>query len=181
VFHGVGIPIEAMKRLVSHDGDEVIRQRAARALSLMARDTSAPLLVHDTRLMETLSNRALRDTSNDVRIEAAVAFACWPALLKAPMAQHEAILDALTHLANSQSVLPEVMARALKDQASHPENRIPKAHRNKFLEALARIATSAEAPILNFMLAMDYRVSVLTGLVWIARLQIGPVQIMPPT
>jgi hypothetical protein len=146
VFHGDGILIEAMKRLVTHDGDEVIRKRAARALRLMARDTSAPLLVHDTRLMETLSNRALHDTSNDVRIEAAEAFARCAGLIKAPMAQHEAILDALTHLANSPSVLPEVMARALKDQASHPENRVPMAQRNKLLEALARIATSAEAP-----------------------------------
>ena len=142
VFHGDGILIELLKRFVVYEEDAVIRKRAARALRLMARETSAPLLVHDNQLMEFLSHRALHDTNNDVRTEAAEAFARLAGLIKAPMAQHDAVLDALTHLACSRNVVPDVMARASKEQASHPENRKPMANREKLMVALAKIALS---------------------------------------
>ena len=146
VFHGDGILIETMKRLVAHDSDVVIRKRAARALRLMARETSAPMLVHDFRLMETLSHHALHDCNDEVRAEAAEAFARCAGLITAPMSQHQAVLDALTHLACSPLVLPEVIARAVKEQASHPENREPMAKREHLMAALSKIAISTESP-----------------------------------
>jgi hypothetical protein len=145
VFHGDGVLVELLKRFVVYEDDAVIRKRAARALRLLARDISAPLLVHDNQLMECLSYRALHDTSSDVRTEAAEAFAKCAGLIKAPMAQHDAVLDALTHLACSPHVVPDVMARALKEQASHPENRRPMANRQNLMVALARIAVSVDA------------------------------------
>jgi hypothetical protein len=145
VFHGDGILVEVLKRFVVYENDAIVRKRAARALRLMARETSAPLLVHDNQLMEFLSHRALHDVSSDVRMEAAEAFARCAGLIKAPMAQHDAVLDALTHLASSPYVLPDVMARALKEQASHKENRKPMAKREKLMVALAKIGVSKES------------------------------------
>jgi hypothetical protein len=142
VFHGEGVLVELLKRFVGHDDDAVIRKRAARTLKLLARDTSAPLLVHDIQLMECLSYRALHDINKDVRVEAAEAFAKCAALIKAPMAEHDAVLDALTHLAASPNINANVMARALKAQAAHPENRRAMAKRGELMAALAKIAIS---------------------------------------
>ena len=147
VFHGEGILVGLLKRFVVQDDDAIIRKRAARTLKLLARDTSVPLLVHDNQLMECLSQRAFHDTNVEVRAEAAEAFTRFAALIKAPMAQHDAVLDALSHLAASPNTNADVIARALRAQASHPENRKAMLQRGKLMAALANIATSGEASI----------------------------------
>ncbi len=142
VFHGDGMLVDMLKKFLHYEDDPVIRKRAARTLRLMARETSVPLLIHDNKLMEILSNRALHDVCGEVRAEAAEAFARCAGLVKAAMAQHDAVLEALTHLANSPHVPADVMARAVMEQAYYPENRLPLAKREKLLGALAKIAVS---------------------------------------
>jgi hypothetical protein len=145
IFHDDGRILECMKRLLVDEPDAVVRQRAARTLRLLTGESSAPILVHDTDLMDRLSRAALHDDWEKVRIEAAEAFAKCASLVRAPMPQHEAILEALTHLASSNHISLEVLARAFKEQASHVNNRTPMAGRDKLLQALARIALSDEA------------------------------------
>jgi hypothetical protein len=147
IFHEDGRILESMKRLMVDDPDAVVRQRAARTLRLLTSESSAPILVHDTDLMDRLSRAALHDEQGKVRIEAAEAFAKCASLVRAPMPQHEAILEALTHLASANHVSLEVLARAFKEQASHVNNRTPMAGRDKLLQALARIALSEEASL----------------------------------
>jgi hypothetical protein len=147
IFHEDGRILECMKRLMVDDLDAVVRQRAARTLRLLTSESSAPILVHDTDLMDRLSRAALHDEQGKVRIEAAEAFAKCASMVRAPMPQHEAILEALTHLASANHISLEVLARAFKEQASHVNNRIPMAGRDKLLQALARIALSEEASI----------------------------------
>lgn len=145
VFHGEGILVEILRRYVTYTEDATLRKRAARALRLLARETSAPLMVHDNQLMKVLSQSALHDTSSEVRAEAAEAFARCASLVKAPMAQHEAMLDALTHLSSGPQAIPaDVMARALKEQATHPENRKALIQRKTLMVALGQIAMSNE-------------------------------------
>eukprot|EP00980_Cylindrotheca_fusiformis_P026368 scaffold15973_cov120-Cylindrotheca_fusiformis.AAC.9 len=148
VFHGEGIIIEILRRFVAYKEDATLRKRAVRVLRLLARETSAPLMVHDNRLMKVLSERALHDTNTEVRAEAAEAFAKCASLVKAPMAQHEAMLDALTHLSTGhQSISADVMARALKEQASQPENRKALIKRSALVTALGQIAMSGESSL----------------------------------
>jgi hypothetical protein len=147
IFHEDGRILECMKRLMVDDPDAVVRQRAARTLRLLTSESSAPILVHDTDLMDRLSRAALHDEQGKVRIEAAEAFAKCASMVRAPMPQHEAILEALTHLASANHISLEVLARAFKEQASHVNNRIPMAGRDKLLQALARIAISEEASL----------------------------------
>lgn len=148
VFHGEGILVEILRRYVTYTEDATLRKRAARALRLLAQETSAPLLVHDNRLMKVLSERALHDMSPEVRAEAAEAFARCASLVKAPMAQHEAMLDALTHLSRGPQAIPaEVMARALKEQASQPENRKALIKRKALMATLGQIAISNESSV----------------------------------
>ena len=145
VFHGDGLLLSVMERLMVEESEAQIRKRAARMLRLLACETSAPLLVHDSELMKTLSKTALHDPSQQVRSEAAEAFTRCSTLIKAPSPEHHAILDALTHLAQSDFIMPEVLARAFKEQAKHPSNRVPMAERHDLLEALSEIAASMEA------------------------------------
>jgi hypothetical protein len=146
VFHGEGILVEILTRYVTHMEDVTVRRRAARALRLVTQETSAPLMVHNNKLMKVLSERALHDSSSEVRAEAAEAFARCASLVKAPMAQHDAMLDALTHLASNPQAIPaDVMARALRDQASHSENRKAMAKREALMTALCQIAMSPES------------------------------------
>ena len=149
IFHGDGILLKAMKRLLIDDTDAVVRQRAARTLRLLVSESSAPVLIHDVDLMDRLSHIALHDDSPKVRLEAAEAFARCASLVQSPMPQHQAILEALVHLANCccshRTVSMNVLARVLKEQASHVNNRAPMVHRDPLLEALASIALSAEA------------------------------------
>ena len=146
VFHGDGIILEVLKKYINSN-DLSIRKRAARALRLIIRETSAPLMVHDSQLMKILSERALHDSSREVRSEAAQAFARCASLVKAPSSHHEAILDALTYLASSPGTVPlDVMARVIKEQARlGPENRKAMVERQTLMDAVGRIAISTES------------------------------------
>jgi len=145
VFHGDGMLIELLKRFLLHEDDYIVRKRAARTLRLLARESSVSLMINDNKLMDILSSRALHDSSNEVRAEAAEAFARCAGLIKAAMAQHDAVLEALSHLASSPHVQADVMARAVKQQACHPENRVPLAKHGKLLMALCKIAVCPKA------------------------------------
>jgi hypothetical protein len=145
VFHGDGILIESLKRLLEHDDDAVIRKRASRALRLMARDIAAPFLVQDSQLVEALTRRVLNDASKEVRIEAAEALTCYAGLVKASMGQHDAVLKILTSLAFTPGVSTEAVARAFRAQANHAENRKSLARCDRVIDVLARIAVSDEA------------------------------------
>ena len=144
VLHGDGILIDICKRLVEHDNDSMIRKRSARALRLMARDSVAPLLMGNPRLIDTLAHRVLHDKSNEVRAEAAEALTRCAGLVNATMDHHGDVLDMLTNLANRSDVSPDVVARAFREQASHVENRIPMARSCKLIAAIASIAISTQ-------------------------------------
>lgn len=148
VLYGDGMLVELLKRLLVYDNDAVVRKRAAKTLRVMVRDSSVPLMIHDNHLMDVLSSRALRDPNHEVRAEAAEAFARCAGLIKAAMAHHDAVLEALSNLANSPHVHPEVMTRAVKEQACHPENRVSLARHGKLLAALSKIAVSPEVSAL---------------------------------
>ncbi|CAJ1966689.1 unnamed protein product [Cylindrotheca closterium] len=148
VFHGEGILVEILRRCISNEEDVTVRKRAVRAIRLLATETSAPLMIHDNTLMDALSKRALHDQSAEVRSEAAEAFAKCASLVTAPMAQHEAVLDALTHLSSSPHAIPsDVMARALREQANHPENRKALAKREALMVVMGQIAMSDKTSV----------------------------------
>ena len=147
VMHGDGILVNVLRRLMVEESDEVVRRRAARALRLLARDKAIPLLINDDILMDTLASCALHDSAREVRIEAATAFTSCSSLVRAPMPQHDAVLKSLTTLANEKRVLPEVVAKALKEQALHPMNRIPMANHVGLLDALATIAMKGDESV----------------------------------
>lgn len=140
VMHGDGVLLNVLKRLVVEESDSVIRRRAARALRLLARDKAIPLLINDSSLMDVLASCALHDTTREVRMEAANAFTSCASLVRAPMPQHDAVLKSLTSLARETPAVPGVVAKALKEQALHPMNRVPMANHMGLLTALATIA-----------------------------------------
>jgi len=157
VMHGDGTLLNVLKRLVVEESDEVVRRRAARALRLLARDKAIPLLINDASLMDTLASCALNDATREVRMEAANAFASCASLVRAPMPQHDAVLKSLTSLAKETRVMPEVVAKALKEQALHPMNRVPMANHMGLLAALASIAMEE----LDSVAAKGYAISAL--------------------
>jgi hypothetical protein len=147
VMHGDGALLNVLRRLIGEESDEVVRRRAARALRLLASDKVIPLLIGDIYLMDTLYASALHDSNREVRIEAAKAFASCAAFIRAPMPQYDAILKSLTALATGPTVAPEAIAKALKEQALHPLNRVPMADHRGLLEALAVFATRESGSI----------------------------------
>lgn len=155
VMHGDGILLNVLKRFVSQDSDEVVRRRSARALRLLARDKAIPLLINDTSLMNSLASCALHDSNREVRMEAANAFASCAAQVRAPMPQHDAVLESLTLLAKETKVVPDAVARALKEQADHPLNRVPMADHFGLLAALATIASDEEGSLASKGCAMS--------------------------
>jgi hypothetical protein len=96
-------------------------------------------------IINTLSHRALHDISNEVRVEATSALVLVSESITASMPQHQIILDTFTHLASSPTAVPEVVAAALKKQASHPGNRSSMGERKMLLESVARIALSLDS------------------------------------
>ena len=111
---------------------------------MLACEGSATLLIHDSLLIPCLLERALHDGSHEVRTEATDAIGRLAAFIKAPMAEHQHILDALSHLASSPTTQPEVLALALMQQASQPENRASMVERIVLLESLAQVALSTD-------------------------------------
>jgi len=144
IFHGEGVILELLKRFLFCEMDETVRKRAARILRLMARESCVPLLDRNSKLLHCLSDRALNDPSIEVRSEATEAFGKYAGLTVAAMDQHEAVLGALAHLANSPYIHADVLARAVKEQSSHLENRIPLSRCGKVLDALATIVLSPD-------------------------------------
>jgi hypothetical protein len=156
LFHGDGILAEQLKHCLNYDDDAVVRKRAARALRLLARDHSPMVvLIQNYQLLEVLSHRAMYDTNNTVRAEAQEAFARCASLIRAPMLQYRTVLDSLTKMAvlttrhnittNDEPCLPEIVTRAVREQASHPENRRAMAQRTELTEGLSQILTCTEA------------------------------------
>ena len=79
------------------------------------------------------------------------------------MAQHEAVLDALTHLSsNPRAISPDVMSRALREQVNYPENRKAVAQREELMAALGHIvmsdktSTSAKENICSVWLQLSF-------------------------
>lgn len=155
VFHGDGVLMEQLKQFVIHDEDFVARKRAVRALRLLARDpSSAPVMVlQNNQLLEILSDRALNDSNDSVRAEATEAFATCANLIRAPMAQHTYILDALTRMlmiaTTTTTTKPpltaanlDVVARALQEQARYQVNRRAMTQQRNLLGALATVIRS---------------------------------------
>jgi hypothetical protein len=144
IFHGEGMLLELLKRFMFYEEDGTVRKRAARILRLMARESSVQLLVQDSKLLQVLFDRALNDPIIEVRSEAAEAFGRCAGMTKAAMHQHEAVLGALTRLAKSPLLHPDAIARAVKEQTSHPENRVPLSRCENLLDALAIIALAPD-------------------------------------
>lgn len=142
VCHGDGLFVKEMQRLIGHS-DPVVRKRAARVFKLWSsNDISGPVLIHYPHLMDLLSSRTMNDPDSHVRQEAGDAFCRCSQLIQSPMPQHKAVLDSLLRIARNSSFPVDVMARALRAQASHKENRIPMAERAMFISLLAYVATT---------------------------------------
>jgi hypothetical protein len=151
VFHGDGVLIEQLKQFVVYGDDCVARKRAVRALRLLARDPSSTpvMILQNNQLLEILSDRALNDTNDSVRAEATEAFAKCSNLIRAPMAQHNYILGALTRMLEVATTKPpmttanlDVVARALLEQASYQGNRRAMSRQRNLLGALANVLRS---------------------------------------
>ena len=156
VFHGDGILIEQLKQFLIQGEDFVLRKRASRAIRLLARDpSSAPVMVlQNNELLDILSDRALNDGNGSVRMEAAEAFAKCADLIRAPMAQHNYIMDALTHMLMTSTTKIsktranlDIVGRALQEQASHQINRRAMIQRRNLLTALANVILSEDTTL----------------------------------
>jgi hypothetical protein len=149
IFYGDGILLHILQRYLKVSTDTFLRKKSACVMRLLANEASAPLLVHDANLMQSLSDAALRDDSSDVRREAAEAFARCAAFVQLEQQPHyENVLDALTILVNQRGRLKSFamnsLARALKEQSLHPCNQLPMADRSVLLNAIAQIALLRE-------------------------------------
>ncbi|VEU42595.1 unnamed protein product [Pseudo-nitzschia multistriata] len=156
VFYGDGILIEELKQFLVQGEDFVLRKRASRALRLLAKNpSSAPLLImQNNQLLEILSDLALNDENDSVRVEATEAFAACAELIRAPMTQHNNILDALTHMliTSTRRISPsrvnlDIVARTLQEQASHQINKRAMIRRKNLLAALANVILSEHATL----------------------------------
>ena len=151
IFYGDGILPQVLQRHLKYSSDVFLRKKSACILRLLTNEMSAPLLVHDSNLMYSLSDAALRDDSSDVRKEAAEAFARCAAFVQIVEQQphyYDSVLDALTVLVSRRSRLKVVaidsLARAIRDQSSHEGNQRPMADRSVLLDAMSEIARSRE-------------------------------------
>ncbi|KAG7363935.1 hypothetical protein IV203_037137 [Nitzschia inconspicua] len=152
LFHGDGILIKQLAKILLQVDDTVVRKRSIKTLRLLARDTATVspmmILLQNHHLLEILSNCAMYDSNDGVRMEAQEAFAKCATLIRSPMEQYQSVLDALTHMTvktihNIPSSSADVVTRALREQASHPENRLCMGRRTELIEGLAKILSSA--------------------------------------
>lgn len=141
-LHGDGVLINLLKRFLNHETDAAVRKRAARMLRMLACEGSASLLVHDSSLIDCLSQRALHDERQEVRTEAIDAIIRLAAFINAPMPQHKQVLDTFTQLASCSRTQPEILAQALRKQASQTSNQSSLIERRILLESLAQMALS---------------------------------------
>jgi hypothetical protein len=146
VMFGDGVFLNVLMHLLEDD-DSVIRRRSVRTFRLWTNESSAPLLVHRQDVMAMLSDRAIHDENQFVRSEAAEAFSKCAGLVSADEPHHRTVLQALVKLSRSPGVSTEVLGRAFKEQACHPDNRVALAGDLELLKIIARIATSPEASV----------------------------------
>jgi HEAT repeat protein len=146
VMFGDGVFLNVLMHLLEDD-DSVIRRRSVRTFRLWTNESSAPLLVHRQDVMAMLSDRAIYDENQFVRSEAAEAFSKCAGLVSADEPHHRTVLQALVKLSKSPGVSTEVLGRAFKEQASHPDNRVALAGDLELLKFIARIAMSPEASV----------------------------------
>jgi hypothetical protein len=146
LFHEDGILLNRLNEWL-HNDDTSVRKRASRILRHMANELSAPLLVDDAELMESLSCRALQDSNQGVRVEAMEAFARCASLVKSGQPHYMAVLDALLRLTKSPHASSETLARALREQAKHAGNRVPIAMCLELVEAVAGIASARDSSL----------------------------------
>ena len=144
LLYGDGLFAKSLEAFMG-SADDTVRKRAARTVRLWSsHQSSGNLLINCSTLMSQVSAAALRDTSEEVRQEAAEAFGRVAGLVQSPMPQHIAVLDAMESLCSSSA--PNVAARALKGQAAHPTNRLLLLERPVFLKTLSLIAECPESP-----------------------------------
>jgi hypothetical protein len=146
LLHHDGLLLTRMRQLLVDKSDAVLRKRATRTIRLLANPLSAPLLVNDTSLMETLSHHALHDPDQAVRYEATEAFAKCAGLVRVGQGPpYQAVLNALLQLAKATSKsCGEVLARALHEQSRHDDNRIHIVKCTELLETMAKLAAAEE-------------------------------------
>ena len=152
VFHGDGVLVEQLKQLVVHCDDFVSQKRAIRAIGLLARDpSSTPVMVlQNNQLLEILLDRALNDANDSVRAEATEAISKFAYLIRAPMAEHNSILDALTRMlmtATKKSPIVttrnvDTVVRAIQEQGNHHINRKAMTQHPDLLRSLADVIRS---------------------------------------
>ena len=156
VYHGDGIIMDQLKRFVIHDKDCVARKRAIRAIKLLVRDpSSTPVIVlQNNQLLQILSDRALNDVDDSVRTEAIEAFSKCANLIRPPMAQHNFILEALTHiLIIATAKLPmvtanlDIVARAFQEQASYQASRKAMIQQRNLLKTFANVLCSEKTTL----------------------------------
>lgn len=146
LFHQDGRLVPILSRLME-DNDAAVRKRATRTVRLLTNDASAPLLVHRDDLMHRLSHHALQDIDRLVRGEATEAFAKCAGLVRAQQPQYQAVLEALLQLAQSPGVSADVLARTVKDQASHPDNRVAMVESRELVHLVASLAASERTSV----------------------------------
>jgi hypothetical protein len=155
LFHGDGILIRQITKFLTHPDDAVVRKRAAKTFRLLARETASvspmSILLQNEQLLTILSNRAMYDFNDGVRLEAQEAFAKCATLIRSPMAQFQNVLDTLTHMAikTTGEVTPsmDMVTWALREQACHFENRVSMGHHNVLTEGLAKILSTPTASL----------------------------------
>ena len=138
ILFGEGMLVTVLVMFLGANEDETTRRQAARALRLLARDKAAALLSRIHPLLDRLSDVALYDSSQSVRLDATEAFANCAAYIQSPMPNHDSILASLAQLSSGPA--PDAVAKALKEQATVPVNRPRMAESVDLLSALAKLA-----------------------------------------
>ena len=145
VFHGEGLLIKVLTRLLNYNGDSMIRKRASRVVRLLCRDGSATFLISDAVLIETTAHLAIHDTNSDVRKEAADAFAACTEFFDPTMDRYGTMLDTLESFVASQRVSLDCIARALINQMEKPQNQQEVLKRRTLVDSFGTIASSEQS------------------------------------
>lgn len=125
-----------------HNEDVMIRKRSIRLLRMFADETSAILLLKDTDMIVALSNCAMQDESQAVRIEATEAFARCAGLVESRQPHYHVVLSALLSLTKCPNVPVEVVARALRQQTSQLDNRASIGNCTELIDTISNIASA---------------------------------------
>ena len=161
VLYGDGILIGRLKNLLVHDEDPTVRKRAARTLRLMARESSTipsstvpvTIILQDYEIIDMLSQRALNDSDDTVRVEIIEAFIQFTSLVRCSMSHYAAVLETLNQLVaninsfeTSRGVLAlDAVSRTFEEQARHPDNRKVMARHESLTTSLIQILLSSKS------------------------------------